>query len=193
MADTDLSIINSALAKIGVDFIGARADQSKAAIWANEQYDKKRKYLLRAHPWNFALDRSSLAALVTTPVFEFDLEYQIPINSLRILKIDDENVQALRGKFKIEGRKILTNLAAPLNIQFISNITDTTLFDANFDEALACLLAAELAYPLVQSASLTTAMYKMYELSLRETRSYDAQEGSADDLGADIWLDARKF
>ena len=62
--------------------------------------------------------------------------------------------------------------------------------DVAFQEALAYKLAAELAYPLIQSNE-TKAVMEEYALQeLKDVRSIDAQEGTGDKL-SDAWLDSR--
>lgn len=190
MATSKVAICNSALAKLGVDFISDLTDETKAAILCNEQYDKKRQQLLRAHPWNFAIKRVSLAKTATTPEFEFDNEFQLPSDCLRVLKIDDEGYIPNYPTWVIEGDKLLSSLDT-VKIKYIADIEDVGLFDENFTEALAFLIASDLSYALVQSASLSKAMLELHDRVLRDARSFDAQEGTPEDLGADRWTSSR--
>ena len=191
MAASEVSICNSALAKLGVDLISSLSDTSKAAILCNEQYDKKRQQLLRSHPWNFAIKRASLAKLVSVPSFEYSSEFQLPNDCLRVLRINDNNFGANYPRWVIEGNKLLANVDS-VKIKYVCDLTDTGLFDENFSEALAFLIASDLSYALVQSASLSKAMLDMHTQILRDARSFDAQEGTPEDFGSDAWTNARQ-
>lgn len=121
----------------------------------------------------------------TEPDFEYTYQYSIPSDCLRIL-----NEQEYSTDFKIENGAIVSN-ADTLNLRYIYQVTDTTKFDKNFDEALSYALAADLAYNLVQSSQLASDMMAKYNLVLRETRSFDAQEGYPDKMDSDLWLNVR--
>ena len=184
MATSEVAICNSALLKIGASAITALTDNHKKAKLCNEQYYKLRDDLLRAHPWNFAKKRASLREDHTGPAFEWAKQFCLPTDYLRCLKMQDD------AKYTIEGDLLLTN-ESEANILYISKITDTTKFEANFDELLALYLAYELSYPLVQSNSLKATIQVELNMKLRDVRSYNAQEGFPEEFEADEYLDAR--
>lgn len=187
MASSAVQICNSALIKIGADRIISLDDDNKRAQYCKEQYPKLRDELLRAHPWNFAIKRKELGQLATTPEFEFTYEYQLPTDCLRVLKTSLPNVE----EYSIEGRKLLST-SQEVSIKYISQVTDTSLFDKGFEEVLAFRLAADLAYGLVQNAALQGALFDEYQVQLSLARSYDAQEGFSDNqIEADTWLNSR--
>lgn len=228
MASSPVEICNSALLKLGAERINALSENNKRARLCNERFDALRKEVLRAHPWNFAIRRANLARLSTTPEYEYNFEYQLPTDCLRVLETeaDKDNPSGdILGnsytKYKIEGRKLLTNASGvakgycsiagydaqstceanggvwvpetpgTVKIRYIADITDVNQFDPNFDNALACRMAAEFAYNLVQSNTVSRNMYQLYELTISRARTQDGQEGSPDDLQADFFLSAR--
>lgn len=187
---SSVDICNSALAKVGTARIASLSDNTEEARLCNELYPKLKLELLRSHPWNFAIDRVELAEIANDPIFEYDIQFQLPDNCIRVLGIDaTENYKNI--EWKVEGRKILTKGVASLMIKFINSDVVEDDFDESFKEALAFRIAADLAYPLTQSISLSDNLYQKYERSLALARSYDAQEGSSDRFVADDWLDAR--
>ena len=188
MAESETAICNSALVKVGAGRINSLAETNERALICKEQYPKIRKALLRSHLWNFAQERREFAELVTTPIFEYDKEFAIPLDVLRIIKFEDEDPEL--NKFRREGRKILTNNDAVKCLCLI-NITDTTLFDANFDELFAVGLAAEICWSLTKSATRTKQLSDRFLLFARETRSLDAQEGTPENFEADLWIESR--
>lgn len=185
-----VDICNSALAKIGTARITSLDDNTEEARLCKELYPKLKLELLRSHPWNFAINRVELAAIVTDPIYEHDIQFQIPENCLRVLGIDaTENYKNI--VWKIEGRKILASGVTTMKMKFIDADVVEDDFDASFAEALAFRLASDLAYPVAQSITLASGLFERYEKSLSLARCYDAQEGSSDRFVADNWLDAR--
>lgn len=185
MATSSLQICNSALIKLGVEVIGSLAENSRAALLCNEQYDKKRKQLLRSHYWNFAIKRVSLTATATTPAYEFAYEYTLPSDYLRMA--DKEYSDAF---YQVEGGKLYTNYS-PFKCKYVANISDTTLFTPDFDEALATLLAWDLCFSLTQDKGLKDRLAGELKDTLRDTRSFDAQENPSYPLMDDVFLNAR--
>ena len=182
---SEVSICNSALLKLGLERIISLDDANKRAILCKEQYPKMRDEVLRAHPWNFALKRAEFTKTGTIPAFEFEAEFQKPTDCLRIVKAENQSIE-----FIIEGDKVLTNQDV-FKAQYIYKLTDTTLFDKNFEEVLALRLAADLAYPLIQSTTVENNKYQLYLVALKDSRSFDAQEGTPPSLIDDSFILSR--
>lgn len=188
MAVSEVSICNSALVKVGAERIIALSDQNERARLCNEQYAKHRDELLRSHPWNFALVRVALSPDGTTPVFDWDNRFALPSDCLRVLKTDLGDDEG--AAWKVEGRFIVANTDV-LNIQYIQKVTDVSKFDPVFSEVLACKIAADISFSLVQNAALKDLLVKEYERKFSLARSFDAQEGQGDRVYADGWLNSR--
>lgn len=187
MASSAVEICNSALIKVGADRIVSLTEDNQRARLCNEQYEKHRDDLLRAHPWNFATKRVELAASTDEPAFGFNYSYPIPSDCLRVLGTDLSD----DDEYKIEAsRRILTD-ASTLFIKYIYKVTEVGYMDPVFTECLAFKIASDIAYSLSGSASLAELLYKQYKDKLSEARSFDAQEGSADRIISDEWLNSR--
>lgn len=185
MSLTETDICNSALIKVGAERIISLNDETEAARLCKEQYPKMRDELLRSHPWNFAIDRKALAADPIAPVYGFSNRFQIPGDYLRVL-----DVWTNRCTWQREGEFILTD-SGDVSIRYIKKITDVSKYDANFAEALAAKLAADICYSLVQTSSLKELLLKEAEMKLRTARSFDAQEGTPQQVIADDFITAR--
>lgn len=177
MATSAVSICNSAIAKIGGARITTLSDDTPAAILCNEQYDKLRREVLRAHPWNCVIDRVEVSAVADyeDPFEEWAYKYALPSNCLRVLRVSDNT------DHKIEGRYILSD-ESTLAIHYIKDETDVTKYDALLLEVLATRIAVDLAYGITQSGIIGQALMKEYQMLLSEARSVDAQEGTPDDF-----------
>lgn len=198
MASSETEICNSALIKLGLEPILSLSDDSKRARFCAHQYPILRDAELRSHPWNFAIARKELAKTTTDGVFEFTNQFVLPSDVLRILKtnLNLDGGGTIEEKWQVEtdgvagGRLLVTNDTA-VKIRYIKKITDVALFTSDFAEVLAWRLAADLAYSLVQSVSLGQQMFAAYEQFARRARSFDAQEGSVDQVESFEWLDSR--
>ncbi|MBT7358000.1 MAG: hypothetical protein HN812_03905 [Candidatus Marinimicrobia bacterium] len=184
---TEVSICSNALRKLGDDPITSLSDNTERARLCNAFYEPIRDSVTRAHSWNFAIRRQALSRLTSTPAFTYAYEYTLPTDPycLRVLSMQTNDLD-----FKVEGRKLLTN-EGEAKILYIGKITSPAEFDALFTEALTARLAAELAYSITGSNSLTSQMWEMYELKLREARGADGSEGSLDSIVADTFTGFR--
>ena len=183
-----VEIGNIALVNLGEDTITSLSDDVKAARLINRRYAPIRDAVLRAHPWNCALERARLASTDPAPAWGPAVCYQMPTDCLRVLRVQDR-----AAAWKVEGRKIVTDAAAPLNILYVKQVTDPNAFDPLLIEAIAARLAADLAHPITQSTTLIQVMWDLYRQKLIEARGVDGQEGAGDEVIADAWLASRSI
>lgn len=186
MAATEVALCSAALDKLGQDPITSLSDTNKRAKLCNRNYAILRDKLLRSYLWNFAIARVALVADVAVPAFEFENRYILPVDMLRALEMYNSP-----SEWHIEGQYLLTNDSS-VNLKYIKQITTTTDFDATFDEALAYLLAAEMAYPLIQSVNTADKMNAKAGIVLKDARSIDAQVGTPQSFDANEWLISRE-
>lgn len=192
---SDVAICNQALDILGVDPITSLDDDTKAARLMLRSYESERDATIRAYPWNFATKRAALALLSTAPAWGFANQYALPEGPdpaycLRALYVEGE-LDGNSSPWKIEGRAWLTDAGPPLNVLYLARITDPTLFDPLFVQALAARLAAKFAYALTESATLPERIRGHYRDLLIEARRIDAQEGTADLFEIFGWNEAR--
>ena len=179
-----VGICNSALIKLGASPILSLTEGSKSANLCNEQYEKVRDDLLRAHPWNFAAARQKLARLAEAPAFGFAFAYQLPADFLRAIEVADGI------GYKIEGRKILSD-AADIYLRYVRQVTDPNEMDALFREALAWRLAVDLAIPITQSNSTLELMRQGYGAAVGKARAVDAIEDWPEEMPDGSWIAER--
>ena len=193
MATTETEICNSALAKIGAQSILDLDEESKAGRLCKKLYPLLRDEVMAAHPWNFAIKRADLGdALATAPVFEYSYAYALPGDCLRVIKtnLNLEPSGAGEAKWKIENvedQRALVTDWEDIKVMYVAKITNVTLFQPHFVEALAWRLAADLAYPMTTSSTLAANMLAIYEDRLAKARSFDGQEGSLDIVDASVF------
>lgn len=175
-----VDICNSALNQVGASNIISLTEDSKAGRICNQRYDFVRDAVFRSHPWNCLVTRTILAPDSTAPSFEFDNAFTLPTDPycLRVLNLQYHDII-----HRVEGRKILCD-EDTLNLLYVGRITDPAQYDTLLIETLAAALAADIAYPLVGSATLAQQMRIMYEDKLREARFVDATEGTPGSITA---------
>jgi len=180
-----VSICNLGLTILGADRITAMEENSENARRLTAIYDYCVDDVLRAHPWNFAIQRQALAQLTTTPAFGYDYEYQLPGNCLRVIEVSDGT--NLIEDYKIEGRKLLTD-ETTVKIKFIVNVTDPNQYTSQFIMVLSARLAAELAYAISNNKANAELVMEIYKERLQNAKEVDAQESdSVNVLGTDEW------
>lgn len=182
---SEVAVANLALTGLGADRIMSLTEDTENARKVNAIFDLVRDEVLRAHPWNFALERIEFAQTTNTPLYEYDAEYEIPGRVLRILSAESADTD-----FVIEGNKVLTN-EGEFKCRCIVRVTDPVQWDEVFVTCFAARLEAELAYAIADNASLAEMKYKVYQQKLRLATGVDAQEGTPRELIADEWLSSR--
>jgi len=185
---SEVSICNLALVRLGASTIASLTENTKEGRRCNALYEINRDIVLRAHPWNFAITRAVLAEDTTTPVYEFDHRYSLPVGCLRVLRLG-ENHEDLN--YKVEGRYVVTDENSA-SILYVARVTDPNQFDTLFIEALAAKLAAELAFDITATGATGQQLLRReYTDKLAEARGTDAREGFPDAVSNGSWLDSR--
>lgn len=192
-------VMNRALTKLGDSRITSPTDDDEKAIVLNAMFDTLRDAELRAHNWNFAIKRDQIAALSSTPSYGFSYEYQLPGDCLRVLMLDDRYVgYSLAGyrtlpeqEYQIEGRKILTDIGAPLKIKYVYSVTNVGDWDPVFVEYFACALAFESAERLAQGGSRKDRLEADKRNALIIALRADAIENPPEPIADDAWIMSR--
>lgn len=172
---SETDILNNALILIGEQTVLTADDTTKAGRKYIQVYTIARDALLRAYNWNFAIVRTSLAALSDAPDWGYNNQYQLPSDFLKLLQVNNYFINLNAGyynqqdesPYKIEGKKILTDLPAPLKIRYIKRVEDTAEFDANFVE----MLTIKIAIKLVEDIKNDSAMLDRLGQMLRDVKS----------------------
>lgn len=143
----------------------------------NALLPQARDAALVLHPWNFAQRRASLPALAAAPGSEWERQYQVPANCLRVLRVVSDNPHEPWAR---EGDAIMCNLPAPVAIRYIARVTDSGAWSPGFTDLVATMLAERLAVALTASQSARDGLVRLREHALRIARQSDAAEGTPD-------------
>lgn len=188
MGDPNLSstsICCSALLKIGGDIISSLTDGSRGANICNQLYATLRDEVMGSAPWSFAKVQAQLSAYGTNPIFDYDYQYVIPSDCLRVLKVES-------GKWEVQGNYILCNDAGPINVLYLQQNTNESSWDARFAEALSWRIAMELALALVQSQPMRQQAEKSYQEAIAEARAMDSSQNTDKQVRVDLWSGSRR-
>lgn len=197
---SEVSICNRALQILGSDSIIALTDDNNRAREMTRAYEPLRDAELERHWWRFATKRKALPALSSAPAFGYAYQYQVP-NDLLALRTGGDltpgaDLSDLRAGsdselYALEGRVILTDLGAPLNIVYSAKVTDPNVFSPSFCEVLSARLADECCERITGSDSKRLTCMKAYERALSEARRANALQRAASSPADAEWVVAR--
>jgi hypothetical protein len=190
------SIANYAGVKVGAETVlSSLAENNKLARAISAVWDIAVDATLAAHPWNFAITRASLSALVDAPAYGYARQFQRPSDMVRLVEVNDVLVWGLEpgadAPYQFEGDLILTSNAAPLQIRYVRRVTDTVKYSAGFVEALACKLAQEIALTMTESATTRQLMGAAFDAAIVEAKGVDGRENPPEIPYESDWIIAR--
>ena len=190
---SEIEIVNGALVLLGretVMQISPAEDNERSRIMAL-RYPQARDRVLAAHKWNAALFRAQVAVDAAAPAFEFANSYSLPTDPFCLRAV---SLYGTEERFVVEGRKLLTDAGAPLNLKYIGRELDTENYPPLLVDAIEHRLAAMCALRLTGETNgkkLQDDIWQSYKNILTEARWSDAVEGTADAIEVDRLLDAR--
>lgn len=157
------------------------ASGSAEAVHCARFYPIARDSLINMHSWGFATKRVNLALLADTPPSSWQYVYQSPADVLNYLAVFDPNAsddysssypqagslnasaayssmvgvytpQQFAVELDANGVSVIYTNQQNAILKYSARVTDTSLFDPLFSEALTWLLAAKLAGPLIKGS-----------------------------------------
>lgn len=176
----EVDIVNMALDHLGQSQISSISPATtNAEKICARHYDAVRQELLREWNWNFAytLGVASLDNGVTIP-FDYDNAYLLPNDCLRFISMEGENEISRIMTYQISGRHIYYNGsdASSINVRYVKDVTDVSLWDALFRNIMALKLALKVAYAFTKSKSDVERINSLLSLELQGAISIDGQE-----------------
>lgn len=182
-----VEICNLALQELGERRITSLEEQTEEARHASLAFDHVRKATIRLHPWNSTTARASLPKEVAVPAWGYSNSYPLPGDVLCVYDVDYDGDLPWR----VEGRKLLTDIDSPLGILYGRDETDTESFDPLLTEALSLALAVRLCEPLTQSNTKKAQLQAALDMTLSTAKGVDGREQSPGEIEEDPWIAAR--
>ena len=169
---------------MSLDKLGAKrindldTDTSPEAIKCRTHFEQTRDALVRSHYWRFASARATLSQDTVDPDFEYDSQFILPTDFMRLKNVYGDNGTAngsLKTSFAIEGQRLLTNETA-INLRYIKKVTDPTKFDELFTEVLILKLALKLVSIAGANPKMTETIGRELNGVMPQVRALDRQE-----------------
>lgn len=161
-------------------------DTTREGRIVSPAYDPCRRAELRANPWNFAIKRAQLAADTTAPLFGPSYRFPLPSDCLRVLVPKNPCPD-----WNVEGRAVVSTDTSPLEIRYVRDETDPTVFDAMFCELLAYRIALAINIDLSDSTAKQQMLAQAYKAALIEARKVDALESVPEQAADSSWITGR--
>jgi hypothetical protein len=164
---TDIQICNLALARLGDSRITALTDATAQAQYCSLFYTQTVEELQAEFDWQFCRKQVNLTS-GTAPISGYSVQYTLPTDFLRSLRFGNVDSNENFGVWEIIADKIHTNLSAPVALDYIASVTDSTKFPALFVELLTIKLAGLLAMPLTGSKDLFGQMAELFGATMQK-------------------------
>jgi hypothetical protein len=195
-------VINDGLRAISANLIADPDEDTESARQAKGVYEQVVRTELEGQAWYFAKDQASLPALADAPIFKYARAFNLPSDFLRLVEIEGRwAFSIIRGvdteplpDYEMQGRAILTNLGAPLNIGYLRDVTsDPTLWSPAFAGVVSAALAVTLAMPLTKSEGMVSLAEKLYQKALRRAKTANAIQMPPQNIPDGSWITARLY
>lgn len=154
--DNAVSICSDALILLGAKPISSFNDGTDESNTADRLYPNVRDMTLSMYPWSFAYKKVKLARLITTPVNEWEYEYQLPGDRLGSPRaaFTSQSVGARPFKnWEILGDKLMCNEKTVV-IDYPYQTPEFAM-PQYFVQLLKYMMAWHLAYPITEQESKT--------------------------------------
>lgn len=166
---SEKDICNLALQRIGqFSPITALSDDSDYANMASRAYPVVRDALLERHAWNFATSRVSMPK-VDVALNGWASAYALPSDCISVLAVHhatERGHEPCTYEWVIESvgsHNVLFTDCNDAVIKYIKRVPESGMFSPMFVDALAWLLAAELAGPIVKGDTGVNIANKLME------------------------------
>jgi hypothetical protein len=116
--------------------------------------------------------------------------YALPEDFLRWAPLDPKQLIVFND-YLLEGRNLVSDDAGPINIRYAADTENTRLYDPLFVEALAALIAFEVADELTNSNAKLQNLSDIYDEYIKQARAVDAIEQGTVESEEDFWETVR--
>lgn len=180
---TNTDICNMALSFLSKGKISSIDDNVEEAKQCKIHYEHCRRMMLRQYPWGFAKRVVKLAVLAEkVPGWEY--AYAYPQQCLAVRYLFDEDGAETKEVNVVEWdkaivsdnqRALLTNLEEAW-CEYTYDVKDVDMFPEEFSEALARLLACQMAMVLTGNANIMQTNMQIYQGLMEMAKTQNAQE-----------------
>lgn len=182
-----ISICSNALQLLGDSPIASFSEGTKRSQLCANLWLQVRDDIMRKHSWTCLRKSVTLAAEATAYSTDWGYSFVLPGDWMRTIQIGDRGE---RADYEQQGRRILTDRAT-LPLVYVSRIEDPSQWDASMVDAACSEMAARLAYPITQSASLAQLKRQEADYAMRVAKSLSGQDNPPEDWADSPFIDVR--
>lgn len=166
----NINIVNRSLSLIGVEKvtgtdITTTTDTSEQAEQSALHYQDAKEFLLSSAIWHFAKRKIVLTAEATTPPVastdEWLYYYDLPSDFVKLVQLYPRSFEYQMFNDATLGWVLYSNLAGPIEINYISDITESQ-WPRWFRHLFQFYFAAILALPITRKADLSREMKNQF-------------------------------
>lgn len=185
MATSKTEICNKSLTLIGAAPITNIDDSSNNARVLSRVYETALRSILSECKWNFATKRVLLTTTTATMAWNDTGETIVYVRPVDVIRIFGTNYSY--AKWREEGDYIISDTAG-LGIRYTQYLDVPSKYPSPFVNAFVDLLCSEIAYTVVNSATLGDKFKNLYEsVSLSKAMAQNSQVGTQQTLQDDAW------
>lgn len=174
-----VSICSNALLSLGAQPINSLSENNDRARLCNSLWETVRDDVLRSHFWNCAIKRTTLAADVDTPAFDYSYQFTLPTDWIRNVQVGEYGYESF---YRCEGRKILCDESS-LKLVYVYRNESVGTWDVSLINAMTYAMAARMAYPITQSASQAQLAEQQLAMYMKRARAVDGQDDMPETMG----------
>jgi len=166
MATSKISICSNALILLGDRPISSFDEPGAGAQTASNLYESSYINLLSTHRWRFATKKAQLSKLSTTPLNQYQYQYQLPTDMVAMITdypIDD---------YELYGDKLYSNNGT-ISIDYVYRLDEAQL-PLWFTKTMEFYLAMQFAIPVTGNSSRLGEMQQLFTQQLRSAKNIDS-------------------
>lgn len=192
---TKIGILNRAAQLLGQPEIASINENSRTARALRRCYDSIFLSELEANTWNCTIRRANLAVDATAPVHGKSQYFPLPADYVFLCPEETTLTSPQRRDFDIENFNdtlcIVSDLAAPLPIRYVSNSVPESLFSGTFAEALAYALAIAACEEITNSNTKIQGLTRGYKDTVERAKKRNDIQKSPVKSPQCSWLTVR--
>ena len=181
--NTKEDIVSQALLLIGEAPISSFSE-GVGGLVASNLYDTTRDDLLSAYRWRFAVGKSSLSRLTSTPLNEWQYAFQLPTNLLLLIR------SYPNSQYEVYEDKLYSNNST-CDIDYIFR-PEPGAFPAYFVKSLSYKLASEFSISITNNQTMADRMEDRAIKALTKARFNDSQGRTPSAIVHRPFIEARR-
>ena len=188
---SQIQLYNEALLLVGANEISSVTEETNNATLCNRFFESARDYVTVNSRWNSVQSEASLTASAVVPIVseKWLKKGELP-NDPYCLRVLDAYVNGVSVDYEVVGRFLYSN-DLPLDIRYVSRITDLSSISPGLFQTIALYLAYKISYPVTRDLQSVKDIYALYQDHVREARMIDAHEGVPITIEADSLTEDR--